>query len=140
VVCSVRVDRYLSTTSPALRAGKDVYVEWPLGKNLAEAEELLRLKNENGVKKAVVGLQAREAPVIAAIKKIIANGEIGKVLSSEFTSQAGHGGPSTTEATEYIGRREVGGNLVTIHSGHAIDFVQNGMMHLLSFPGTQSQN
>lgn len=88
VVCSVRVDRHLPTISPSLKAGKDVYVEWPLGKDLAEAEELLRLKNEGKVKHATVGLQARQAPIIKTVKKLIADGEIGKVLSSTWTGAA----------------------------------------------------
>lgn len=61
VVCSVRVDRHFETIAPSLRAGKDVFVEWPLGKSAAEARELLKLKNEGGVKRAIVGLQARQA-------------------------------------------------------------------------------
>jgi predicted dehydrogenase len=64
VVCSVRVDRHLSTIAPALNAGKDVFVEWPLGKSAAEARELLKLKNDGGVKTAIVGLQARQALVV----------------------------------------------------------------------------
>lgn len=100
VVCSVRVDRHLLTISPSLKAGKDVYVEWPLGKNLAEAQELLRLKNEGKVKHATVGLQARQAPIIKAIKKLIADGKIGRVLSSTCTAAADNGGATTTEPIE----------------------------------------
>lgn len=122
----MRVDRHLKTISPALKAGKDVYVEWPLGKSLAEAKELLRLKNEGGVKNAVVGLQARQAPLIKKVKEIIESGRIGEVLSSTWVGQGSVGGEVTTEGYEYLTRREVGGNLVTIHFGHAIDFVQSG--------------
>lgn len=43
---------------PALHAGKDVFVEWPLGASLAEAEEVTSLAKEKGVK-TYVGLQAR---------------------------------------------------------------------------------
>jgi predicted dehydrogenase len=127
VVCSVRVDRHLPTIGPSLKAGKDVFVEWPLGKSAAEARELLKLKNENGVKRAVVGLQAREAPIIAKVKELIASGKIGDVLSSIWVAAAGFGGPTMSEAYEYVGRKEVGGNLVTIHFGHPIDYVQYGI-------------
>lgn len=95
VVCSVRVDRHLATISPSLKAGKDVYVEWPLGKSLAEAKELLRLKNEGGVKKAVVGLQARQAPLIKKVKEIIESGRIGEVYSSTWVEQGSVGGEAT---------------------------------------------
>lgn len=127
VVCSVRVDRHFATIAPSLRAGKDVYVEWPLGKNLSEAQELLKLKNEGKVKVATVGLQARQAPIIKTVNKLIADGKIGNVLSSTFTGQGGQGGKTTMEGYAYLSDREVGGNLVTIHFGHAIDFVQSGL-------------
>ncbi|KAE9373316.1 NAD-binding Rossmann fold oxidoreductase family protein [Stipitochalara longipes BDJ] len=124
VVCSVRVDRHLGTIGPSLKAGKDVYVEWPLGKSLVDAKELLKLKNEGGVKKAVVGLQARQAPIIKKLKELIEGGKIGEVYSSTWVGQGSVGGESTGLSYEYLSRKEVGGNMVTIHFGHAIDFVQ----------------
>lgn len=126
VVCSVRVDRHLPTISPSLKAGKDVLVEWPLGKNLAEAEELLRLKNEGGVKTAVVDLQARQAPIVKKLRDVIESGKIGKVLNSTWTAAGGGLGATITQAYEYLTQREVGGNLVTIHFGHSIDYIQAG--------------
>ena len=125
-MCSVRVDRHFPTIAPSLKAGKDVLVEWPLGKNLAEAEKLLKLKNEGGVKNAVVDLQAREAPIIKKVKELIESGKIGKVLSTTWIGAAGAGGGTITQAYQYIAKREVGGNLVTIHFGHAIDYIQAG--------------
>lgn len=100
VVCSVRVDRHFATISPSLKAGKDVFVEWPLGKNLSEAKELLRLKNEGGVKTAVVGLQARQSPVIRKLKQLVDERRVGKVLSSSWTGQGGNLGPTVHEGYE----------------------------------------
>lgn len=96
VVCSIRVDRHFQAISPALKAGKNVFVEWPLAASLQEAEELLRLKNENGVKIAAVGLQARQAPIIGKIKELIDEGRIGKVLSSTFTAFAALAGATVS--------------------------------------------
>ncbi|KAI6760422.1 hypothetical protein HG530_009282 [Fusarium avenaceum] len=124
VVCCVRADRHFPTVAPSLKAGKNVYVEWPLAKSLPEAREFLRLKNEGGVKKAMVGLQARKAPVIAALNKVIESGKIGDVLSSNWTGYSPDGGPTVTEAFEYMGSRAIGGNLVTIHLGHVVDYIQ----------------
>ncbi|PVH73228.1 NAD-P-binding protein [Cadophora sp. DSE1049] len=126
VVCAVRVDRHLATISPSLKAGKDVFVEWPLGASLTEARELLRLKNEGGVKRAIVGLQARQAPIIKAVKSLVRSGRVGKVLSSTWTGYAVNGGESVDQSLEHMGRREVGANLVSIHFGHAFDYVQFG--------------
>lgn len=100
----MRVDRHFATIAPSLKAGKDVYVEWPLGKSAKEARELLKLKNEGGVKNAVVGLQARQAPSVHTIKELIAGGRIGEVLSSTWAAQAGGytGGPTTTEVRKGV--------------------------------------
>ncbi len=54
-------------TLPALKAKKDVFVEWPLGRTLAEAEEMAALAKSMGVK-TVVGLQARQAPSIRKVR------------------------------------------------------------------------
>lgn len=124
VVCSVRVDRHLLVIGPSLKAGKDVYVEWPLGKNLQDAKELLRLKNEGNVKFANVGLQARQSPMVKRLRNLIEEGKIGKVFSSTWVGQATNGGETVSEDLEYIGRKEVGGNLLTIHFGHSVDYIQ----------------
>lgn len=120
------MDRHLATIGPSIKAGKDVFVEWPLGKSAAEARELLKLRNEAGAKHAVVGLQARQAPIVNKVKELIDSGVIGNVLNSTWVGAAGQGGSTTSDAYEYLGRKEVGGNLVTIHFGHAIDYIQYG--------------
>lgn len=124
VVCSVRVDKHFTAIAPSVRAGKSVFVEWPLGKNLTEAEELLRLSKESKIKLAVVGLQGRFAPSVTELKKIIKAGKIGKVLSSTWVGYGGNLGPTEGEYMKYMLDKNVGGNLVTIHFGHSVDGVQ----------------
>lgn len=58
VAISVEVGKHYLLTKPALEHKKSVFVEWPLGVNVAEAEELTNLASANGVK-TIVGLQAR---------------------------------------------------------------------------------
>jgi predicted dehydrogenase len=130
VVCSVRVDRHFAVIAPSLKAGKNVYVEWPLGKNLEEAEELLRLSKSHNVKQTVVGLQGRFAPSVVKLKELLAQGRIGKVLSSTWVGYGGNGGPKEAESLKYMADKRIGGNLVTIHFGHSIDFIQQGEYHL----------
>jgi len=79
---------------------------------------------EGKVKNAIVGLQAREAPIVKKVTELVNSGKIGRVLSSVWTAQAGMGGKTVGESIAYILRREVGGNLVTIHFGHSVDYVQ----------------
>src|ERR1700692_2363762 len=61
VAVTVKVPYHLELATAALKAGKAVYCEWPLGNGLKEAEILAALAKEKGVL-AVAGLQARAAP------------------------------------------------------------------------------
>ena len=127
VVVSVRVDKHLNVTRPILKAGKDVYLEWPLGRNLAEAQELVALKKTMGVKRTAVGLQERQAPVIKLLKELVTSEKIGKTLSSTFNGYlAGLGGPKQNVVVNYATSREVGANLLTIGFGHTMEFVLQG--------------
>jgi len=140
VVCAVRVDRHLPTITPSLKSQKAVFVEWPLGKNLQEAEDLTSLKNTHGVQFGFVDLQARKAPIVRKVKEIIAGGSIGKVLSSTWAGSATQGGNSTHENYEYLGRKEVGGNLVQIHFGHSVDYLQYVLGYGFSKPQSLLSN
>ena len=64
VVVAVKTPLHKELAIPALKAKKQVFVEWPLGNGLEEAKELASLAKEQGVK-TVVGLQARRIPVIS---------------------------------------------------------------------------
>src|SRR5436853_6178608 len=61
VAITVKVPHHFELATAALRAGKAVYCEWPLGNGLQEAEKLAALAKQKGVL-AVAGLQARAAP------------------------------------------------------------------------------
>ncbi|KAL6411926.1 Galactose/lactose metabolism regulatory protein GAL80 [Ilyonectria robusta] len=50
VVVSVRVGKHFELTQPAILSKKSVFVEWPLGASLAEAQQLTELAQANGVK------------------------------------------------------------------------------------------
>jgi predicted dehydrogenase len=87
VVVSVNVAKHFSLAKPALENKKDVFVEWPLGATVAEAEELTRLAASNGVR-TVVGLQSRAEPLVLKVKELIASGKIGQVVSSTVTASS----------------------------------------------------
>ena len=120
VVCSTRVDKHYDAIKPAIEKGKDVYCEWPLGKNLAEAEELTALAKSKGTK-TIVGLQERCAPIVRSLKKVIDRGDIGKVLSTTIVSCAGVGGPKMSERVDYFNDEATGGDLVSIGLGHVLE-------------------
>ena len=125
IVCAVRVDRHYETLKPALAAGtgKPCFVEWPLASNLAQATELLRLADENGVR-TMVGLQGQMSPAVARVKALIRDeGRIGRVVNSSVHLATGLGGAETAEGYEYLNDVATGGNMLVIPFGHLYDSV-----------------
>lgn len=86
VAVSVNVPQHYDLIRPALEAGKDVFSEWPLARNLQEAEELVLLAKEKDVR-TMVGLQARQNPSIIKARELVASGKLGKILG---TTMYGH--------------------------------------------------
>jgi predicted dehydrogenase len=86
IAVSVNVPEHYNLICPALEAGKDVFCEWPLARNVKEAEELTNLAKEKGVR-TMVGLQARQNPSILKAKEIVESGKLGKILG---TTMFGH--------------------------------------------------
>lgn len=117
VVVSTRVDKHSLAVLASVKAGKDVFVEWPLDRNLEVATELVEAAKKGGGK-TIVGLQGRQSPVVQGVKKIIADGKIGKPLSSSLVAAASNAGATEGSGVDYFVDRSVGGNILTIHFGH----------------------
>ncbi|KAF3801556.1 Dehydrogenase aclE [Colletotrichum gloeosporioides] len=125
VVCCTRVDTHSSVIAPSVRAGKAVYVEWPLTENLHSAEELTALAAEGGGG-AIVGLQGRVAKVVLKIKEVVESGRIGRVLASDVEAYGNLLGRDELPAgLAYFAERRVGGNPVTIAFAHMVDYVHH---------------
>jgi predicted dehydrogenase len=119
VVVCVRVPGHRELVMAALGAGKPVLCEWPLGKNLAEAEEMATLARQRSLT-TIVGLQARSAPAIMYARDLVREGYIGQVLAANLSCvvQAQlQRGPGRI----WQGVRANGANVLTITGGHAID-------------------
>ncbi len=119
VVVSVRVPFHYQLTMDALRAGKHVFTEWPLGATLAEAEEMANLARRQGVR-TMVGLQGRCSPAYLRLKELIDEGYVGEVLSCHL-SQFGAAGVERTSDRVWAADRSAGVGILTISFGHAID-------------------
>jgi predicted dehydrogenase len=118
VVC-VRVPGHRDLVMAGLQAGKAVLCEWPLGANLAEAEEMAGLANQRSVK-TVVGLQARSDPTILYAADLVKEGYIGEVLTANL-STVGQAQLQRGPGRIWQGVRANGANTLTIAGGHAID-------------------
>ncbi|KAH8807572.1 putative oxidoreductase [Xylogone sp. PMI_703] len=121
VVSSIRVDRHGGSVVPSIKAGKDVFVEWPLEANYSLAKELADLVKKHKVRSAV-GIQGSYEPVVKKIKSSIAAGEIGRVLSSTVVART-YGYPTLPSYISYFTERKIGGNHFTIAFGHSLEFI-----------------
>lgn len=139
VIVSVKVPEHAALTEPAVRGKKDVFVEWPLGRNLAEAERLTKLARENKIK-TLVGLQARQNPTIRKAKAMVATGELGDILGTTMTATGMLFGPMMSEAFSYTLPIENGANLVTIPAGHAMDALCYVLGEFASLQATLANN
>jgi predicted dehydrogenase len=118
VVC-VRVPGHRDLVMDGLKAGKAVFCEWPLGKTLAEAEEMAGLARQRSLKTAV-GLQARSEPAILYARDLIREGFVGEVLTANLTTSA-QAQLQRGAGRIWQGVRANGANPMTIAGGHAID-------------------
>ncbi|RFU80707.1 oxidoreductase family [Trichoderma arundinaceum] len=121
VSVSIIVMSHHKVTKPALLAKKQVFVEWPLGANTAEAEELAKLAREANVK-TISGTQFRADPALIKVKELIDSGAIGKVTSTEAQLSPVYGPPDVwiADATYYLDFKN-GGNEFHIGLAHFLD-------------------
>ena len=85
VVCvCVRPNVHHQVVMPALRAGKHVYCEHPLGTTTAQAQEAYDLSRKMGVRTAV-GHQMHYEPAVLQMAEMVKNGYIGRPLSFNIT-------------------------------------------------------
>lgn len=118
VVC-VRVPWHRALVMAGLRAGKAVFCEWPLGANLAEAEEMAAFARENALR-TMIGLQGRSDPAVRYAHDLVADGYVGEVLTANLSVMT----PATWErGSGRLWQRERihGANTLTIAGGHGID-------------------
>lgn len=112
VVVNTRADVHFTVVEPSLRAGKGVFVEWPLAENLAKAIELTKGRLYPN---SIVGLQGRMAPLTLLLKEILVSDIIGKVFNSEariYGNLAQRDG--LLEGVTYFANRKVGGHPINI--------------------------
>jgi len=120
IVVSVKVPLHKRLITPALLQGKNAIVEWPLARNLQEAEELTQLARSKGVK-TMVGLQARQSTAVKKMKEIVSSGKLGKILSIHMYASGNAWGAVTNEDHAYLADIENGANMISIPGGHSLD-------------------
>jgi predicted dehydrogenase len=126
VVSCIRVDRHAASLLPSIKAGKDVFTEWPMEANLAKAKAMAdAVKQQGGNSRHVVGLQGSYNPLANKLRDMLASGAIGEVESSSVVAHA-TGGAFLPSSVDYFADKRVGGNAFTIVFAHSMEFVQQG--------------
>jgi len=121
VAVTVKVPHHRALVSAALAAGKAVYCEWPLGRDLEDTRAMAALAAERGVR-TVIGLQARQAPAIAFVRQLLSDGYVGEVLSTTMVGLS-IPGDAVGQPNAYMLDKANGANLLTIPVGHSLDIL-----------------
>jgi predicted dehydrogenase len=117
----VKVPHHRELVFAALAAGKAVYCEWPLGRDLDDARAMAALAAKQGVR-TVVGLQARQAPAIEFVQELISDGYLGEVLSTTMVGLS-IPGDVVGQPNAYMLDNKNGANLLTVPVGHSLDIL-----------------
>src|SRR6266545_1857099 len=129
VAVTVKVPHHRALVCAALAAGKAVYCEWPLGRDLDDAQAMAALAAEQGVG-TVVELQARQAPAIELVQELLSDGYLGEVLSTTMVGLSVPG-DVVVQANAYMLDKTNGAN------GHGREAVARATRFLCEINGTE---
>ena len=121
VTIAVKVPAHRELVLAALEAGKAVFCEAPLGRTVAEAEEMARAA---GSLHTAIGLQGRLNPAVRRAAQLIYSGNIGRPLNAKIVSTTVGFGPELPSSCDYFNKTSSGANLLTISAGHTLDLVE----------------
>lgn len=119
VVVTVKVPEHRAVVLSALAAGKHVYCEWPLGRDLDEAREMAAAARTAGVRFAI-GLQALASPAIRKAVELVRSGEIGQLQTLRVFSPTAGWGSAMPTFYAYLNDKRNGATLATIAGGHTL--------------------
>ena len=78
-ICSRHIHEHRDMIVAAIEAGvKGIYIEKPFVRTLAEADEIVKLCADKGVRLAIAH-RNRDHPVVDVVKKLVASGDIGEL-------------------------------------------------------------
>ena len=116
----VRTPGHNDLVMAAIAVGKPVFCEWPLGDGLAQAEVMAGAAQAAGVQTAI-GLQGRSSPWLLQLDRLVADGYVGRVLSTTLLVSDMFSTGEVDRANAYMLDVRNGANPLTIHGGHLLD-------------------
>jgi predicted dehydrogenase len=120
VAITVKAPCHHELADAALKAGKSVYCEWPMAHGLAQAESMATAARAAGLT-AAVGLQGRSSPGVNQVRDLLANGFVGRILSSSIIASGEHYLDVMPQELEVLLHPQFGTHLLTVHFGHLAD-------------------
>lgn len=121
VTVAAPVPTHHDLITAALRAGKHVVTEWPVGTSTGQTEEIAGIAGRSGLRTAV-DLQSRMNPAARRASELLQSGAIGRVLYASVLSTTAGFGPAIPAGAKYLEDPAVGMNLATIQTAHTLDF------------------
>ncbi|MEY3131008.1 MAG: putative oxidoreductase YcjS, partial [Verrucomicrobiota bacterium] len=115
-ICARHIHEHRDMIVAAVGAGvKGIYIEKPFVRTLAEADEIVKLCAEKGVRLAIAH-RNRYHPVVEVVKQLVASGEIGELKEVRVRGKQDHRGGGLD--LWVLGGH--GFNLATLFTGAAI--------------------
>ena len=124
ITIAVKVPAHRELVLAALNAGKAVYCESPLGRTVAETEEMERAVRAVRSRHTAIGLQAHLNPAVRRAAQLLSSGSIGRPLNARIVSSTVGFGPEMPSIYDYFNTPSSGANLLTITGGHTLDVVE----------------
>ena len=121
ITIAVNVPAHRELVLAALEARKAVYCEAPLGRTVAEAEQMA---SAVGSLHTAIGLQGRLNPAVRRAAQLVSSGQIGRPLNARIVSATTGFGPEMPSTYDYFNKTSSGANLLTISAGHTLDLVE----------------
>lgn len=137
VAICVRVPQHAQLVERVVKARKTILCEWPLARDVEEAERLAAIVADTGVRTAV-GLQARSTPTVRYVRDLIAEGYVGTVLSTTLIGSGGGWTDPVSLGSTYMLDRSNGATMLAIPFGHTMDalaFVLGGLRDVAATTG-----
>jgi predicted dehydrogenase len=128
---AVRVPWHKEMALAAAAAGKHVYCEWPLAVTVEDGEAMVTATERAGVHN-MVGLQGRSAPWARYVRDLVADGELGEIISVNVRMFSTHN--YMRADTAWAAARSAGNHILSIQTGHLLDMLESilGDLHGVS--------
>jgi len=122
VTVTVKVPEHRAVVLAALDAGKHVYCEWPLGRDLDEALELQAAVRPGS--HVAIGFQGISAPAVRRAADIVQSGALGQLRVLRMFSPTAGWGADAPPFFAYLQDKKNGATLETIAGGHSLAIIE----------------